>query len=261
MLPTVFIDIDSTLIMPHQKLSSENKTAIKNYIAKGGKVVLTTGKLPLSFYSLLQELGLENTYHSGCNGGILFNLFKNDFILLHNLKEQGLKLAQKALALNLNPFVYTADKIFYLNLEYNGEKDFEFLGLSEIKPQYQTTIEESILKILFFHDELNDAKKEALSLLFKDEHFVKTAKNFLEIHHQKQTKAFSALKYCRYHQIDIKDCYAIGDSDNDLPLLEIVGHPYIVSNAVLNLKKKGFKEVASCEENGVAMLLNSILDR
>lgn len=59
--------------------------------------------------------------------------------------------------------------------------------------------------------------------------------------------------------LDVNDLYAVGDSENDMSMLEIVGHPYIVANASQTLKDRGWPQLASCREEGVADLIDTLL--
>jgi len=90
-------------------------------------------------------------------------------------------------------------------------------------------------------------------------HFVRTGAALLEIHHDKQTKATGVRAYCEKHQIDLRDTYAIGDSENDLSMLELVGHPYMMANSSRIVKEKGYPELLSCKQDGVASLLYQLI--
>ena len=74
-----------------------------------------------------------------------------------------------------------------------------------------------------------------------------------------QTKAVGVRALANKLHLDVNDLYAVGDSENDMSMLEIVGHPYIVANASQTLKDRGWPQLASCREEGVADLIDTLL--
>ncbi|HEY3298302.1 MAG TPA: HAD-IIB family hydrolase, partial [Armatimonadota bacterium] len=69
-LPWLFIDVDSTLIMPGGKLSSRNEAALKAYTDAGGRISLATGRHPHAIQALAQAVGLPGPHLAG-NGSIV----------------------------------------------------------------------------------------------------------------------------------------------------------------------------------------------
>ena len=57
----------------------------------------------------------------------------------------------------------------------------------------------------------------------------------------------------------LADILAVGDSDNDRSMLEIVGHPYLVANASDSLKACSWPVLPSCSQQGVAVLIERLL--
>ncbi len=266
MLPTVFIDIDDTLIVPHTKLSLENATAITRYVQAGGEIVFATGKVPVALYQLIKDLNLADRYHIGGNGAVLFNLVKPDFHLLAHVGEKSESIIKKSVALELPGFVYTADQVFSLDPNYAGDLDHLFTDLGEPRPERLNGLDYAkVIKVLYLiktsEKSVEKLVNQELGPYLNELQLIRTAEYLLEVHHQSQTKAQAAKAYCELHNIDIKSCYAIGDSENDLPLLKAVGHPYIVGNASQLLYAANYPVLASCRDHGVAELLNRLLNQ
>ena len=57
----------------------------------------------------------------------------------------------------------------------------------------------------------------------------------------------------------MEDVYAVGDSENDRSMLEAAGHPYLVANAAESMKHSGWPMLASCHDQGVADLIDQLL--
>jgi len=64
----------------------------------------------------------------------------------------------------------------------------------------------------------------------------------------------------RRHGIEADEIAAIGDEINDLALLEQVGCPIAMANAVEPVLRVGRHVTRSCDEDGVAYAIDKILD-
>lgn len=64
---------------------------------------------------------------------------------------------------------------------------------------------------------------------------------------------------CNHYGLDLDDTYAFGDSENDLDMLTLAGHPYAVSNAPEKVKAVA-QVVPSNNEGGVITTLKEIFN-
>ena len=64
---------------------------------------------------------------------------------------------------------------------------------------------------------------------------------------------------CEHLGIDIADAAAVGDTYNDIPMLEAVGHSFIVANAEKHMEAHARFRVPSNNDRGVAALIDAIL--
>jgi len=264
-LPTVVMDVDNTLVPIGYTLSEENKIAIEEYTKRGGRITFATGKVPAALYDLIGKLHLESTYHMGGNGAILFNLEKDDFRELCKLGAKSERIIQEMYDKDIEGYFYYKDQINITGEKVNREEIKQLVSIGEPNPIQTKSIDcELVMKILLFID-INETEREAhvrtcLGPLLGDFHFIRTGNHLLEIHHKDQTKGNALKEYAKIYDLDLNDVYAIGDSENDLSMLEVVGHPYIVSNASDLLKGKITNILPSDKENGVAALLWQLME-
>jgi hypothetical protein len=61
------------------------------------------------------------------------------------------------------------------------------------------------------------------------------------------------------YDVPLSDCAAIGDSDNDLAMLRVVGSPIAMGNASQKVKEAAARVTASNEEDGVAKAILNCL--
>ena len=64
---------------------------------------------------------------------------------------------------------------------------------------------------------------------------------------------------CQHLGIDLTDAAAVGDTFNDIPMLERVGHSFIVANAGKHMHTHARYMIPSNNDRGVAVLIKAIL--
>ena len=64
---------------------------------------------------------------------------------------------------------------------------------------------------------------------------------------------------CEHLGIDIADAAAVGDTYNDIPMLERVGHSFIVDNAEEHMNAHAKWRIPSNNDGGVLTLIDAIL--
>lgn len=69
------------------------------------------------------------------------------------------------------------------------------------------------------------------------------------------SKAQGALWWCEYHDLDPQSVVAVGDGENDIPLLAAVGLGLAMGNSIPELKAQAAAVVPSIDEDGVAWII------
>lgn len=72
-------------------------------------------------------------------------------------------------------------------------------------------------------------------------------------------KGTAALTLCQYLGIQPMNCYGIGDSKNDIPLFQTIGHGIAVKNACAELLAVAKSFTDSCMENGIIAAIHKII--
>ncbi|MDO4411786.1 HAD hydrolase family protein [Cutibacterium sp.] len=73
------------------------------------------------------------------------------------------------------------------------------------------------------------------------------------------SKGMALAQVCQDHGIDPSDAAAFGDMPNDLTMLELVGHPYIVSGAHPTLRDCGFPIIGNHDDSAVGRQIQALL--
>lgn len=259
--PLCFIDVDNTLTNLN-KISKEKKSFIANWKYKNN-IILSSGKLPRSLELYQDELDIKGNYMSCLNGSVIG---KNGEIYLINRIEDNIKpLLDKLKELCIHYVVYYTNSMSTdISLD-SGEIDI----LKNINEYYMNKKDRKVInynnvvKILMFvrnikkNDEIINKLNEMLKE-YPNLYMVRTGKDFLEIMSKKQDKGQTVKKICeemgRYYRCSI----GIGDSMNDLPMLDLVGRGYMVHNSEPELLKHSFEKLFNNRDKDIVILLKKL---
>ena len=104
-----------------------------------------------------------------------------------------------------------------------------------------------------FENNKLDAITPEVNRLFGDNHYVvRTDVGFLEIMPKHVNKGNGLLHLAKYLGIGIDDVLAIGDGENDIPMLEQAGVAVVIENAADSIKKLGNFVTTNNNESGIA---------
>lgn len=253
--PLFFLDVDHTLT--HDGVLSKEKSEFIQHFSKRDHVILSTGKISKSIEKVRNECGLEHNYYSCLNGSIVH---KGDtFTILEGIGLISKKIIEGLLKTEIPFIVYYENSI--VKPRELGQEQYDLL--EKFDELYFEEVEEinyeRVIKILtFIHDhesEKEDIVKKIVNGNDKDLMTVRTAPHCFEIVKKTQHKGKSmkkiAEKLNQYYRISI----AVGDSMNDLKMLDYAGYAYVVSNASEELKSRGFKELEGERNIDIALML------
>lgn len=100
-----------------------------------------------------------------------------------------------------------------------------------------------------------DTIEATLKAQFPQYEIVKSSNALLEIMPGGTTKGEAVKRICALRDISPKDAVAFGDNYNDVEMLELVGHGYLMSNAPELLKKHLPRHTADHDHDGIAEAL------
>lgn len=264
--PTIFMDVDNTLIASLDVLSDVNRDALLRYTRATGRIVFATGKVPSALNELIDLLDMEDSWQIAGNGAILFNKKRGEIRTVTKVGKRSRKCIEELQRIGMPFYVYTNTAILK-NFETDIEEhDEHFRMLQEPMPQTVADFDvENVLKILMFIP-ISDKKTEGLvrermSPFMDGLHLIRTSDFLLEIHDVNQVKSTGMKELAAMEGLDLSQVIAIGDSENDLAMLDAAGYAYVVANASEKIKARGYHVLPSCKDNGVAFLINSLLEK
>ena len=114
--------------------------------------------------------------------------------------------------------------------------------------------------ILFPGYDAEPAFRETYSPEFSDKLYVTNAgREWIDFMNLGVDKGAGVAHLCEHLGIDIADAAAVGDTYNDIPMLERVGHSFIVDNAEEHMNAHAKWRIPSNNDGGVLTLIDAIL--
>lgn len=251
----IAIDIDDTLLNSKLKIPNQNKIAIEEAVKKGVKVTLATGRMFCSALLYAKELDLSLpliTYH----GALIKDADKKKTIYHQPVPlEISKQIAKYCQNNDLHLNVYIDDTLYVM--EENEHTDY-YVKIAQVPCRAVGDLVKFITRpptklTVVVHDQkaADDAAKEFDDMFGDYVEVTQSKKRFIEVINSKVSKG-NAIKIIKdKYGISRGKTLAIGDSLNDISMLEYCNMGICVSNSRLEVKNKADAEVLSNDEAGV----------
>lgn len=257
----VFVDLDGTLKNNNQKISIRNKEIIEKLFDIGILVVFTTGR-PLNYTISLSKQFSASNYVISSNGAEIYNYFNKKIIYNSIISNEVL--------IKLNKLIKKYNLFFIANclLKSYTNKDFGDPG-KKIINSLEDIFDEKISQLIVESYDIESMKKFKKELInipnIKISNKSRNPKDsnkilFYDITNKDVSKGNAIKILCDYLKIDINKTMAIGDSDNDIEMLQVSNVKIAMSNATDNLKKVANFVTLSNDQEGVAVVLEQLYD-
>lgn len=261
----VATDMDYTLLMPGQPISEENKKAIKLIKEAGGAFTLATGRTSFLTGAYIDDLELEVPLITS-NGASLFDPVAYKEIYAALIPEEIVRaLIEVFIKNNTNATGYCPEAIYFAP----GSKRREFIenynrtALDKYKaPTAEITADMITHNTPVFNKFLLvDPDEEALNFAysFEDLEIVSSAPGFYDIMYKGCTKGDALIRIADILGIPHENTFALGDSDNDLSMLETARYAVAMGNANDLIKGAATYITDTCENHGLAKAIKDYI--
>ena len=252
-------DFDGTLVRADGTISQKNIDAIATYRRAGGIFAVCTGRMLASIMPRLKELGLTEGYVAALQGAQIADI-RTGALVMDDAFEEGdavhILRAMEAEDLHIH---------IYAGMEFYANKGDALLEGYERVVGVKGTVHEGLLSDMVRTDHLRVVKilamttpeeqprvRKFLAEKFAEKFFVACSSEWLvELMPPGQTKAAALQFLAGRYGVAPAETAAIGDQENDGPMLGVAGGKFAVANAAAPLKEFA-TVVPSCEEDGVA---------
>lgn len=262
----VFSDMDGTLLWKGIRISVENSTAIRKAVDKGVDFVICTGRGVFGVEPYLKELGLigRKGYAICQNGAAVYDLRDMSLAIKRSFKPTLLKpVADFARSLGGIAMFYYDDRNFMC--EILSDEVAEYCQVMKTKPRIlkdPMDYEGEFTKCLFSgpRTKLEQVKKYAKDLLGDQVNLFYSSETYMEFVINGVDKGSALEATAKEAGVDLKDTIAIGDSDNDLPMILRAGLGVAMKNGEEHVKAAaGYITEHTAEEHGVAEVIEKFI--
>lgn len=258
----VAVDLDDTLLSRDFQLEERVKEAVAAVRSAGVMFTISTGRMYRSALPFARKLGIDLpliTYH----GALIKNSLSGEVLLdlplpLPYAREIIARIHQLGYHLN----GYLDDRLLVERDTPEGRRYAEIAGVeAEVVGDLLEYLDRDPTKILTIAEEplLDLLGKEMVPLYEGRVHVVKSKPHFLEFSHPRANKGDALAYLAGLFGVQREEIMAVGDSYNDLEMLEYAGLGVVVANARDDVKRKAGYVTAAPNGDGVVEALKKFV--
>ena len=254
-------DLDGTLLTTDKRLSTANREALADMVACGLVVALASGRLRASMQTVARQLDIDPAMLT-LNGAAVYTSAAPEAEAIHRLGLQAefadellTHASQRDFALNF----YINDTLHTVRTPRTARWTDLYVDQTSSVYEFVDSLEElrgrGPDKIIFVGDrETLDKEERYFRQHWGDQvYIVRTWDYYLEFLHRDANKGSGMAALAAAFGVDLADAAAFGDSNNDIPMLEAVGHPVAMANSTAATRDASpYVSPWSNDEDGVA---------
>lgn len=257
-------DLDDTLLDNDGNISEEIKKSVARFVDAGGKFTIVTGRMTAGARPVAAELDLHGeliTYQ----GSVVTDI--DTGIVLDSISipwEQAAEIGRYLESRSVYYQTYEGDEFItekanIYTVYYGRISHAEFRETKIKLSDYITETRLSPPKLLIMEpEEVVPALEEELKEKFGHMFRINTSKPFLiEIIPKEMNKAVAVERLGKKYNVKKEEIICIGDSENDLPMIQYAGLGVAVANASDLVKRYADVIAPSNQENGVAWTIDN----
>lgn len=267
----IFLDLDGTLLNDEKQLPQENRAAIDEALAAGHKVLICTGRALSSALKQAPVLGLDRPgcYAITYNGGLIYDIGAKKTIFEKTLPADDVRyIFQKAEEFGGIHIQTYADhqvisehdtpegrKYGRINgMEFRVVEDvIEALGGQEPCKMLAIAYGYDRQRLEAFRESLPERAKERMDICF-------SSFEYLEFIPKGISKGSAIRLMSEYLGIPMCNTVAVGDAENDIPMIRAAAVGAVMQNASGEVKKYGdYITQKNNNEGGAAEVIRKFL--
>jgi Cof subfamily protein (haloacid dehalogenase superfamily) len=265
----IAVDLDGTLLNSHGEISKANLSAILYAQSRGIKVVICTGRSPEIAGLMIKDAGLDCPI-LGINGAIVAEKPLGPHFIRHFMDpDTAWKVFE---ILERYPLEYCIFGEQDIVMRTQGSKHFTAVPFGD-RLSYETKLNTSsglsnitaflaqnVCKFVVWDYQDSGTIKPLRAEINEvmNTEIMQSWSNNIEIMPKGVNKGTALIEYAAYHEIPLCAVMAIGDQENDLPMLLSAGFGVAMGNATDEIKATVRYITDSCDRDGVAKAIYHI---
>ncbi len=236
----IAVDLDGTLLGPDNSISNENMSAIRDAGRQGAAVVIVTGRPYVSADAVARRVGLPTIPLVAFNGAVIRWTGGGEILRKCCVPaDLAAELVDDCLHQQLHLQYYLGHEMYVASLNSWAQLYCERIGMSCHEADLRSFAGQQPFKLLAIdHPRRIDELFQRYRERFGDRLYVTTSMTeYLEFLSPDVSKGRALDWLIEFFGIGREDTLAIGDSMNDMPLLQHAGHAVAMPNGGEELKK------------------------
>lgn len=261
-IQAIVIDLDGTLLDSSKNISTQTLRTLRRAHEQGLRILLATGRSLRATERYIRELGLFHPlicYNGSCvydplTGKDLFHTRMSERVCSELLSIED--------TVNCSFHAYRRHEVHAIHSERHSEYLKQMLHAQDSNDTDITSLETYEFTKAVFVGDFPDTEqvRRHLSKTFTDSiHQVYSRPHFFEVMSSNATKGDALRLLLEHEGIEAERVMAIGDENNDLEMLRMVGHPVAMGNGTKQVKEAARYHTTSCDEEGVARIIERIV--
>jgi hypothetical protein len=258
----VVLDLDDTLLRDDLTISPRTLEALLRAQREGLRVVLASGRPTGAIWRYAQELeiGKHGGYIISFNGAVVTDAATGKTLFQKALSKEIIhELYDLSVAQGTSILSYVDDRIVTPVANEWAEVEQKLTGMEiRVTPDFKAAVQVDCIKaILLQEPTFLKAVSEKLRPLVQDRlNMVISKPFFLEFTDKGIDKRHSLAQLCETLAIQPSEVIAIGDSYNDVGMIEFAGLGICMANGPAEVRAKANHVTASNMDDGIAVALD-----
>ncbi|HWR42115.1 Cof-type HAD-IIB family hydrolase [Sporomusa sp.] len=269
----VCIDVDGTLLNSKHKITNRTKETLLKAHQLGVHIVISTGRMytDAEYYSNL--IGVKSPVIA--SNGAFIKEKDNDKVIYQDVlgESLSLELLETFRKHNTKPYFCTPHKFYYGNFMFklfyiaskilgtrSNKLDMEYIFSWQQWQKVLNKEKDNIVKCeIIYRDTalISDLRNELKNI--KQLEIVDSSKYNIEITRKGVSKGKAVAMLASFYDLKREEIITIGDSENDLSMIEYAGLGIAMGNALDTVKKKADYITSSNDNEGVANAINKFI--
>ncbi|MGM0470952.1 MAG: Cof-type HAD-IIB family hydrolase [Bacillota bacterium] len=258
------VDLDDTLLSNQLQLSNRVKEAVTAARNQGVVVTVATGRMYSSAKPYAQQLEIDTpliTY----NGALIKEVATEQVINHHPIEVNTCQeIAQLVKEYDWHLNIYFNDKLYVNKLGREARRYQEIAGIKPLLVEDDIChfLSQPSTKLVVIGNNITETSEIAAQLeaQFGERlNITRSKPTFIEIMNENISKGRAVKNLAAQLDIKQEEVIAVGDSMNDLEMLEYAGLGVAVDNASAQLKKEADYITDSNQEDGVARVIEEFV--
>jgi Cof subfamily protein (haloacid dehalogenase superfamily) len=261
----IVLDLDDTLLRDDQTISPRTRQALMDAQELGVKVVLASGRPTYGMRKIAKELRLAEygSFILSFNGAKIINCKTEEELFSSTLSPETVhRLYDISRREDVGILTYVGDHIVTETAEPYAAIESNLTGMPVMEvDSFVKTVTEPVVKVLMLKEaeRLADVEKKLQGELAGELSVMRSKPFFLEFTEVGVTKGASLNRLIQTLGIEREEVIAMGDSYNDLAMIEFAGLGVAMGNAPDDIKAKADYVTDTNMNDGVAKVVEKFV--